>query len=298
MNSKMNVQQALDLFDSYEKIEDHDKHEILDATSLYLKEIGYSVLLSAEQEVSLARQVQQDNEQAREKMILSNLRLVVKIAKRYVGRGLAFLDLVEEGNIGLMRAVEKFDPEKGFRFSTYATWWIRQSVERGIMNQARTIRLPVYMIKQLSTYRRAAKALQEELGREPSCEEIAEKVEATADEVSAVMSIEDASISLDAPIGEESDGVSLIDTIPERESSNPLTLMEIEDLDATMDRWLKLLEMRQRYVLERRFGLCGHETQTLDQIASVYNITRERVRQIQISALRQLRLVIEAEKNS
>ena len=214
----------------------------LDATQMYLSEIGFSPLLSAEEEVYFARKALKGDDAARKRMIESNLRLVVKIARRYNNRGLALLDLIEEGNLGLIRAVEKFDPERGFRFSTYATWWIRQTIERAIMNQTRTIRLPIHVVKELNVYLRAARELAHKLDHEPTAEDIAK--------------------SLDRPVEDMRDNILI---------------------------WLDTLNSKQREVLARRFGLLGYEPSTLEDVGREIGLTRERVRQIQVEALRKLR---------
>ncbi len=263
-----------------------------DATQLYLKEIGFSPLLSAEEEVHFGRLCQKGDEAARKRMIESNLRLVVKIARRYINRGLAFLDLIEEGNLGLIRAVEKFDPERGFRFSTYATWWIRQTIERAIMNQTRTVRLPVHIVKEINVYQRAAKSLTQQLDHEPTAEEIADKLDAPVEDVKKMLDLEERISSIDAPIDSDPDR-TLAEAIPDEKSPDPADLLQSERVHQYIDEWLDLLTEKQREVVERRFGLRGRDISTLEQVGSDVGVTRERVRQIQVEALARLRAVLE-----
>jgi len=266
----------------------------LDATRLYLNEIGFSPLLSAEEEVYYARLAQKGEESARQRMIESNLRLVVKIARRYMNRGLALLDLIEEGNLGLIRAVEKFDPERGFRFSTYATWWIRQTIERAIMNQTRTIRLPIHVVKEINVYLRAARKLAQTLDHEPSAEEIAELLDRPLSEVERMLSLNERVASVDSPIGYDSDR-SLLDAIPDENNPDPSELLADDDVYANLELWLEQLNEKQRDVVERRFGLHGHKISTLEEVGNEIGVTRERVRQIQMDALRRLREILEHE---
>jgi RNA polymerase nonessential primary-like sigma factor len=263
-----------------------------DPTQMYLSEIGYSPLLSAEEEVHYARLALSGDEAARQKMIESNLRLVVKIARRYLNRGLALLDLIEEGNLGLMRAVEKFDPERGFRFSTYATWWIRQTIERAIMNQTRTIRLPIHVVKELNVYLRAARKLTQLLDHEPTAEEIAELVDKPIDDVKRMLSLNEKISSVDSPIGYD-ENKSLLDTLPDEQSLDPSDILTDANLSNQIEKWLDELSDNQREVLVRRFGLQGHERATLEEVGKAIGLTRERVRQIQVEALKSLRRVIE-----
>ncbi len=264
----------------------------LDATRLYLSEIGFSKLLTPEEEVSLARLAQRGDTQARRRMIESNLRLVVKIARRYMNRGLALLDLIEEGNLGLIRAVEKFDPERGFRFSTYATWWIRQTIERAIMNQTRTIRLPIHVVKEINVYLRAARQLAQKLDHEPSAEEIAVLLDKPIGEVERMLGLNERIASVDMPYGKEADR-PLLDTIPDENALDPTERIQNEGLTAQLERWLTKLNDKQREVVERRFGLHGYEHSTLEQVAAELGVTRERVRQIQMDALKRLRHILE-----
>lgn len=266
----------------------------LDATQLYLNEIGFSPLLSAEEEVYFSRRALKGEEAARKRMIESNLRLVVKISRRYVNRGLALLDLIEEGNLGLIRAVEKFDPERGFRFSTYATWWIRQTIERAIMNQTRTIRLPIHVVKELNVYLRAARELSQKLDHEPSPQEIANLLEKPTADVEKMLGLNERVNSIDATIGANGDK-TLSDTIPDHQASDPMTLLQNSDLNNSIDGWLTELTEKQREVLCRRFGLRGHEINTLEQVGREIGLTRERVRQIQVEALKRLRDIMRAE---
>ncbi len=265
-----------------------------DATQLYLGEIGFSPLLSPEEEVYFARLAQKGDAPARARMIESNLRLVVKIARRYVNRGLALLDLIEEGNLGLIRAVEKFDPERGFRFSTYATWWIRQTIERAIMNQTRTIRLPIHVVKELNVYLRAARELAQKLDHEPTAEEIAEMLDKPIDDVKKMLGLNERITSMDTPIGKEADK-SLQDIIADENNVDPQMLLQDDNLSENIDAWLEKLSEKQREVLARRFGLRGHEKATLEEVGRQIGLTRERVRQIQVEALRALRELMESE---
>ncbi len=264
----------------------------MDATRLYLNEIGISKLLTAEEEVYFARLAQKGERAARQRMIESNLRLVVKIARRYMNRGLALLDLIEEGNLGLIRAVEKFDPERGFRFSTYATWWIRQTIERAIMNQTRTIRLPIHVVKEINVYLRAARKLAQSLDHEPSSEEIAELLDRPIDEVKRMLGLNERVTSVDTPFGKDADK-PLLDTIADEKNLDPTVDIQNDGLNANLDRWLSKLNDKQREVVERRFGLHGYENSTLEQVANELGVTRERVRQIQMDALRRLRDILE-----
>jgi RNA polymerase nonessential primary-like sigma factor len=265
----------------------------LDATRLYLREIEYSPLLTAEEEVYYSRLSRKGVESARKKMIECNLRLVVKIARRYMNRGLALLDLIEEGNLGLIRAVEKFDPEKGFRFSTYATWWIRQTVERALMNQTRTIRLPIHVIKELNVYLRAARKLEQTMEHEPSPEDIAAMVEKPVANVEKMLGLRDRVSSVDVPVGKDNDR-PLLEIIPDQANPEPSTILQNEDVMANLEMWLNQLEEKQRQVVVRRFGLHGYERTTLEEVGRELGVTRERVRQIQMDALRHLRKILES----
>lgn len=268
--------------------------EELDATRLYLAEIGYAPLLTGAQEIQLARQAQRGDNCARNRMVECNLRLVVKIARRYLNRGLSLLDLIEEGNLGLIHAVEKFDPERGFRFSTYATWWIRQTIERGIMNQTRTIRLPIHIIKEINSYLRAARGLAQILDHEPSHEEIADVMNKPVSEVKRVLGLNERVASIDVPIGREEER-SLLDTLADDNNPDPANVLQDHDLYARLELWLEQLTDKQRIVVERRFGLNGQERATLEQVGNEIGVTRERVRQIQLDALRRMRQILECE---
>lgn len=264
----------------------------LDATQIYLNEIGFSPLLTPEEEVYFARRALKGHADARKRMIESNLRLVVKIARRYVNRGLSLLDLIEEGNLGLIRAVEKFDPERGFRFSTYATWWIRQTIERAIMNQTRTIRLPIHVVKELNVYLRAARELTQKLDHEPSAEEIAELLDKPVEDVKRMLGLNERISSVDTPIGYDSEK-SMLDTIADQNSSDPAEVLQDDNLKDNIDSWLDELSEKQREVVARRFGLRGFEMSTLEEVGREIGLTRERVRQIQVEALRRLREIME-----
>ncbi|MGD8408185.1 MAG: RNA polymerase sigma factor RpoS [Thiohalophilus sp.] len=264
----------------------------LDATRLYLSEIGYSPLLTADEEKFYSRKALKGDDSARKKMIECNLRLVVKIARRYLNRGLALLDLIEEGNLGLIRAVEKFDPERGFRFSTYATWWIRQTIERAIMNQTRTIRLPIHVVKEINIYLRAARHLSQTLDHEPTTEEIAEMLDKPIGEVKKMLGLNERIASVDSPMGHDAEN-SLLDAIPDENNSDPVTLLQDDDVKANIEQWLAQLSDKQREVVERRFGLHGYDVATLEEVGNTIGVTRERVRQIQLEALKKLRDILE-----
>ncbi len=266
--------------------------KIMDATQIYLSEIGFSPLLTAEEEVYYARLALKGDAAARKKMIESNLRLVVKISRRYLNRGLPLLDLIEEGNLGLMKSVEKFDPDRGFRFSTYATWWIRQTIERAIMNQTRTIRLPIHVVKELNVYLRAARVLTQKLDHEPSPEEIAEMVDKPLEDVEKLLGLNDKVASVDTPIGYD-ESKSLLDTIADENSVNPAELLTDENLRNHIETLLDKLTENQQQVIARRFGLRGFEKATLEDVGKEIDLTRERVRQIQVEALKTLRGLLE-----
>ncbi len=263
-----------------------------DPTRLYLKEIEVSPLLTAEEEVYYSRLALKGDTAARDKMIECNLRLVVKIARRYMNRGLALLDLIEEGNLGLIRAVEKFDPERGFRFSTYATWWIRQTIERGLMNQTRTIRLPIHVIKELNTYLRAARKLTQELNREATAEDVAKLLKKPVKDVEKMFKLADRVSSFDIPMGGEGER-PLLDVIPDDSNADPSSILQDETVIQHLDNWLDELDEKQRDVVVRRFGLRNHPRGTLEEVGLELGVTRERVRQIQMDALRKLRRILE-----
>ena len=268
-----------------------DSQKTMDATQIYLGEIGFSPLLSAEEEVYFSRLALKGDQAARKRMIESNLRLVVKIARRYINRGLALLDLIEEGNLGLIRAVEKFDPERGFRFSTYATWWIRQTIERAIMNQTRTIRLPIHVVKELNIYLRAARELSQKLDHEPTPEEIASALDRPVEEVRKMLKLNEKITSVDTPVAGNSEK-QLLDVIADEKELGPETELQDEDIRQHLVLWLNELNPKQREVLARRFGLLGYEPSTLEDVGHEIGLTRERVRQIQVEALRRLREIV------
>ncbi len=265
-----------------------------DATRCYLREIGHSPLLTAAEEIALGQRVQAGEAAARTIMIESNLRLVVRIARRYINRGLPLLDLIEEGNLGLIRAVEKFDPERGFRFSTYATWWIRQNIERAIMNQTRTVRLPIHVMKELSACLRAARCLGQRLQRVPSAEEVAEVMERPVADVRDCMELDGRVSSLEAPMGRDGDQ-SLADMLADADSCGPESTLADKDLNHQLRVWIAALGEKHRLVLQWRFGLDGGESATLEEVGARMGVTRERVRQIQVEALFALRHRLESE---
>jgi len=261
-----------------------------DVTYLYLSEIGRCRLLTAEEEISLSRAAQNGCVASRQRMIESNLRLVVKVARAYNHRGLPLLDLIEEGNLGLIRAVEKFDPERGCRFSTYATWWIRQSVERAIMNQCRTVRLPIHVIRELTTHLRAARELEQKLNRKPTPEELAQHLEIDMETVLAIFRLNEPTTSADEPIAPGSDRL-MLDSIIDEQNGDPESQYSDFAAERLLDHWLEQLTRQQREVVEHRFGLHGHGRRTLEQVGHLMGVTRERVRQIQMAALARLRQV-------
>ncbi len=262
-----------------------------DPTHLYLKEIGRSSLLTKEEEVFYGRQALGGDLKARNHMVQCNLRLVVKIARRYLNRGLSLLDLVEEGNLGLIRAVEKFDPEKGFRFSTYATWWIRQNIERALMTQTRTIRLPIHVIKELNTYLRKGREMSQSLEYEPSGEDIAHAMNIQAEDVNRLLYLNEKTISFDMPVGEDSDK-PLLDALCDEDYVNPAVAFSEIDLENRLHHCLAQLNEKQQAILYQRFGLYGYEETTLEDVGKDVGLTRERVRQIQVEALEELRGVL------
>jgi RNA polymerase nonessential primary-like sigma factor len=262
-----------------------------DATQLYLNEIGFSPLLSAEEEVKYSRMAIAGIEAGRKRMIESNLRLVVKISRRYLNRGLSLLDLIEEGNLGLIRAVEKFDPERGFRFSTYATWWIRQTIERAIMNQTRTIRLPIHIVKELNVYLRASRALTQELDHEPTADEIAAKVDKPVADVQRMLKLNERVTSIDTPLGSDNEK-TVLDLVADEQNNDPQDILQGNNLNHCLDNWLDELTEKQREVIARRFGLRGYDQSTLEQVGAEIGLTRERVRQIQVEALKRMREIL------
>ncbi|MGM0900109.1 RNA polymerase sigma factor RpoD [Mesobacillus maritimus] len=262
--------------------------KINDPVRMYLKEIGRVDLLSAEEEINLATRIEQGDEEAKRRLAEANLRLVVSIAKRYVGRGMLFLDLIQEGNMGLIKAVEKFDYRKGFKFSTYATWWIRQAITRAIADQARTIRIPVHMVETINKLIRVQRQLLQDLGREPTPEEIAEDMDLTPEKVREILKIAQEPVSLETPIGEEDDS-HLGDFIEDQDATSPSEHAAYELLKEQLEDVLDTLTDREENVLRLRFGLDDGRTRTLEEVGKVFGVTRERIRQIEAKALRKLR---------
>lgn len=259
-----------------------------DPVRMYLKEIGRVPLLSAEEEVELAKRIEEGDETAKRRLAEANLRLVVSIAKRYVGRGMLFLDLIQEGNLGLIKAVEKFDYRKGFKFSTYATWWIRQAITRAIADQARTIRIPVHMVETINKLIRVSRQLLQELGREPTPEEIAQEMDLSVERVREIMKIAQEPVSLETPIGEEEDS-HLGDFIEDQEALAPADAASFTMLKEQLEEVLDTLTDREEQVLRLRFGLDDGKPRTLEEVGQVFGVTRERIRQIEAKALRKLR---------
>ncbi len=259
-----------------------------DPVRMYLKEIGKVALLTQEEETVLAKQMAEGNENAKRRMTEANLRLVVSIAKRYVGRGMLFLDLIQEGNLGLIKAVEKFDYTKGYKFSTYATWWIRQAITRAIADQARTIRIPVHMVETINKTIRVSRQLLQELGHDPSAEEIAKEMDMPVDKVRDILKIAQEPVSLETPIGEEEDS-HLGDFIPDEDASEPSEAASFSLLREQLEEVLDTLAPREKKVLELRFGIVDGRTRTLEEVGKEFNVTRERIRQIEAKALRKLR---------
>ncbi len=259
-----------------------------DVTRLYLAEIGRSPLLTADEEVTLARAARVGCLASRQRMIQSNLRLVVNVARAYVNRGLPLLDLVEEGNLGLIRAVEKFDPERGCRFSTYATWWIRQSVERALMNQCRTVRLPIHVIRELTVYLRTARELEQRLARRPTVEEVARELDISPENVERLFGLNEPTASADEPLGINSDR-AVLDSIADESEADPAARYAGDAAQRMLENWLCQLTSQQREVVEHRYGLHGHGRRTLEEVGVLLGVTRERVRQVQLAALARLR---------
>lgn len=262
-----------------------------DVTQLYLSEIGAKPLLTPEEELATSRRVRAGDFEARQSMIEHNLRLVVNIAKHYLNRGIPLLDLIEEGNLGLIHALEKFDPERGFRFSTYATWWIRQNIERGIMNQSRTIRLPVHIVKEINVVLRAMRHLESADKRDSTVERVALLIDRSVDDVRRTLSLNEHIASLDAPL-EIDPNRTIAEVIADDGEHDPESLFQLSEVGTLVDDWLDQLTERQRSVLERRYGLNGADIATLDVIAHDFGLTRERVRQIQMEGLDRLRKII------
>ena len=265
-----------------------DSYSTDDPVRMFLKEIGKVPLLTAEEEVELAIRMSQGDEEAKRRMTEANLRLVVSIAKRYVGRGMLFLDLIQEGNLGLIKAVEKFDYTKGYKFSTYATWWIRQAITRAIADQARTIRIPVHMVETINKVIRVSRQLLQELGHDPSAEEIAAEMGMPVEKVREILKIAQEPVSLETPIGEEEDS-HLGDFIPDEDASEPSEAASFSLLKEQLMEVLDTLTPREKKVLELRFGIVDGRTRTLEEVGKEFNVTRERIRQIEAKALRKLR---------
>jgi RNA polymerase nonessential primary-like sigma factor len=265
--------------------------QLRDPTGQYLSEIGISPLLTADEEKSFARLALRGDEAARQRMIESNLRLVVKIARRYINRGLPLLDIIEEGNLGLIHAVKKFDPERGFRFSTYATWWIRQNIERAIMNQSGTVRLPVHIIKDINLCLRAARIIRQQQTGEPTAADIAAHLDRDVSDVERLLSLHNR-VTIRAGDAEDEDGP--VNRLPAKRDAEPSRCAQKDCVNDLVDQWVNELNDKQRAVVERRFGLHGHRRCTLEHIGEEIGVTRERVRQIQLAALRNLRTMIES----
>ena len=262
-----------------------------DPTRLYLSEIGVSPLLTASEEVKFARRIRQGDESARHRMIESNLRLVVKIARRYINRGLPLLDLIAEGNLGLIHAVKKFDPERGFRFSTYATWWIRQTIERAIMNQSRTVRLPIHVIKEINACIRASRTIRQAQDSHPTAAEIAEYLDKDVSDVERLLALHERATICSSSSDDER---GPLDSLPARHDAEPAQCAQQERVISILDAWIFKLSDKQRAVVERRFGLHGQQRLTLEEIGREIGVTRERVRQIQLDALANLRGMMES----
>src|SRR6056297_1652921 len=289
----------IDIVEDISELDDEEDDKTLDLTvskssgiedpvRMYLKEIGKVDLLTAEEEVQLAKRMENGDERAKQHLVEANLRLVVSIAKKYVGRGMLFLDLIQEGNMGLMKAVEKFDYTKGYKFSTYATWWIRQAITRSIADQARTIRIPVHMVETINKLIRVSRQLLQEKGREPTPEEIGEEMDLTADKVREIMKIAQEPVSLETPIGEEEDS-HLGDFIEDEDAPAPASAASYMLLKEQLDDVLDTLTDREKRVLELRFGIEDGRPRTLEEVGKEFGVTRERIRQIEAKALRKLR---------
>ncbi|MBQ8974162.1 MAG: RNA polymerase sigma factor RpoD [Oscillospiraceae bacterium] len=265
-----------------------DSFSVDDPVRMYLKEIGKVNLLTGDEEIELAKRMAEGDESAKQRMAEANLRLVVSIAKRYVGRGMLFLDLIQEGNLGLIKAVEKFDYTKGYKFSTYATWWIRQAITRAIADQARTIRIPVHMVETINKVMRVSRQLLQELGHDPTPEEIAEYMDMPVEKVRDILKIAQEPVSLETPIGEEEDS-HLGDFIPDEDASEPAEAASYTLLKEQLAEVLGTLTPREEKVLRLRFGIEDGRTRTLEEVGKEFNVTRERIRQIEAKALRKLR---------
>ena len=263
-----------------------------DVTKLYLRELGYTPLLTAEEELELARAVQQGELKSRQKMIESNLRLVVSIARHYVNSGIELLDLIEEGNLGLIRAVEKFDPELGFRFSTYATVWIRQMIERAIMNQSRTVRLPIHISRELQTYRKMVRDLAKDLDHQPTIKDLSKVANKSEAEIRKVMNLDNNTVSIDAPIFGEDGSADFASIVADEKNVDPVQKIQTDTIVYLVDKWLDELDDLPKEVLARRFGLCGYEKSTLKEISDFMQVNYEKVRRIQDFGLRKLRAIV------
>ena len=294
-NSKDDSELALDSPEQNDLEENKQferNHNDTDPTQLYLKEIGSSPLLTAEEEVIYAKKSRKGCLSSKNYMIECNLRLVVKIARRYLNRGLSLLDLIEEGNLGLMRAVEKFDPDRGFRFSTYATWWIRQNIERAIMNQTRTIRLPIHVIKELNVYLRKSREIAQSLDHEPTYEDIAKALRVPVENVNKLLKLNEKTLSIDSPIGDDSEK-PLIEALAGEEDSDPTDKLAQNFLESQIYKVLSKLTEKQQSIISQRFGLKGYRESTLEEVGQEVGLTRERVRQIQVEALAHLKEILE-----
>ena len=288
MSAIENEVEAFSAAENMERILEQEGLAIDDPVRLYLKEIGRVPLLTAEREKELAERMMVGDEDAKVELVEANLRLVVSIAKRYVGRGMFFLDLIQEGNMGLMKAVDKFDYTKGYKFSTYATWWIRQAITRAIADQARTIRIPVHMVETIHKVSRISRQLLQENGREPTADEIGERISMSPEKVREIMKIAQDPVSLETPIGEEEDS-HLGDFIPDDDTPSPAEATSTSILREELERQLHTLTPREEHVIKLRFGLYDGRTRTLEEVGKEFDITRERIRQIEAKALRKLR---------
>ena len=294
----MCIRDRIDLAQSVIEIEEeipaasNEMAHSYDVTRAYLNDLSKSKLLTVDEEKIYGKLALNGDQNARRIMIESNLRLVVTIARRYLNRGLPLLDLIEEGNLGLIRAVEKFDPDRGFRFSTYATWWIRQTIERGLINQTRTIRLPIHVAKEVNSYLKAQRQLAQRLNYEPSLEEVAQLVDKPVQTVSKMLKLNETISYVDSPLSDNND-TTLLETLAEDGSQMPDEVLQENYIQNQIDVWLAQLSEKQRDVISRRFGLCGFESSTLEKVAAELGVTRERVRQIQIDGLKDLRAILE-----